>query len=331
MRVLVIKKYQYNKSCFIERQLPAKGDISVSVGDKVRSFDKIGHCVDSEDSGDIRLEGTFLKKQGEKVYANEVLWVKKRGFVKVKEGKAPFSGVITNFNEKNGTYRLRRNPKDYDLIAGASGVIKDIVEGKSVLISTPALKIYGVAGKGEDVFGELMMLGRHNEELDEVSDIELTGKIVVCGILNNYLYSKAKFFGAVGFVTGSITYSLYKDLLDKPSIIVANAFGHIPFDPLLFDYLNSVTSRFVILRPGIFEMVIPESNQMKWAYDSGIDSPMYTDVKEGQIVQVFTHSYFGRTGSVVGTELNRVKVQVWGEDKVLSLNPNSLAVIANNL
>src|SRR3989339_676539 len=114
MRLLVIKKYQYNKSCFIERQLPSVGEIFVNVGDTVKGFDKIGHCMGSDNSENLKFEGTFLKKESDKVYANEVLWVKKKGFIKIKEGSAPFSGIIANLNEKKNTFKLKRNPKDYD-------------------------------------------------------------------------------------------------------------------------------------------------------------------------------------------------------------------------
>ena len=89
MRTLIIKKYKQNKTSFVERKLPVEGDVLVKAGDVVKSFSKVAECLYSEKSQEIAFEGEFIKKEGDKVFADEVLWVLKKGFLKSKEGKAP--------------------------------------------------------------------------------------------------------------------------------------------------------------------------------------------------------------------------------------------------
>jgi len=325
MRALLVKKYKYNTKSLVERQLPAAGEVTVAVGDIVKGFSKVGECLYSERSQELAFEGDFVKKLGDKVFSNEVVWVYKKGFIKLKEGRAPFSGIISSVDMDKKTFVMKRPQREYSLIAGASGKVKSIVEKRGVLIESKALEVTGVAGKGGDVSGELIVMGGYKDFGGETVEGNFLGKVLVCGYLNSYLYSKAKFFGAFGFICGGVDYGLYKGLPQDPSIIVTTGFGNLPMDPLLFDYLKGVVSRFVVLRPSTVQILIPEEQEPEWAkvFMEGV----YTDVTEGQIVQILSQSYFGLTGTVVGFDKAKAKIEVWEKGKTINLLPESFGVI----
>jgi len=324
MRALVLKKYKRNKNSLVERQLPTEGDVLVKIGDVVKSFSKVAECLYSEKTQEMPFEGELLKKAGEKVFANELLWKSKKGILQAKEGKAPFSGIISSINEEEKTFIIKRQQRDYSLIAGAPGKIKNIIDKKAVLIEASVLEITGVAGKGEDVSGELVVLGTHKDPGNVEIDKNYAGKIIICGFLNSYLYSKAKFFGVLGFVCGGVDYSLYSSLSSNPSFIITTGFGQLLMDPMLFNYFKSVASRFIVLRPTLPQIIVPEEQDLKWA--SSIEG-VYTDVKEGQIVQIFSQDHYGLVGTVLGFDKNKVKVEVWEEDKILKISPDNIGII----
>ncbi|MFH1565681.1 MAG: hypothetical protein ABIB98_00565 [bacterium] len=326
MRALILKKYKYNKNSFVERRLPSEGTISVKVGDIVKSFSKVGECLYCDKSQEMVFEGELIKKEGEKVFANETIWVLKRGVFKVKEGKASFSGIIGNVDLDKKTYTVTRPQRDYNLIAGVSGKIKAVVEGRGVLVETAAISVEGVFGRGKDVSGELAVLGDYKDVGDDEINKSHTDKILVCGVLSSYLYSKAKLFGVLGFVCGGVDYELSKSLQGDLSLIVTSGFGQLPMDPLLFDYLKGIVTRFVVMRPSISQFLIPEEQSLSWT--NGVEG-VYGDIKEDQIVQIFCHHYYGLTGTVVGFDKNRVKIEVWEEGKIIKLLPESIGIVSD--
>jgi len=327
MRAVVLKKYVYNESAFVERQLPSDGKIVVSVGAKVRSFDKLGECIYSERSQDFSYEGELVKSEGELVYSDDVIWAKKKGPFGSVVGRAPFSGVIVDVDDEKKTYKLERKPRDFTLISGVPGVVEDIVAGKSVLVKTKALEISGVGGKGSDSSGEIVVIGSYGSEPADFSELgDLSGKIIACGVLSPYLYSKAKLFGVSGFIAGSVSYSLYKDLDvrgDVP-VVVLEGFGQIPMNPFVFDYLKGIASRFVVINPGSGKAIIYETRPLAWVDNS---AEIYADVLEGQVVQVFAHEAFGLFGTVLGAEKGRVKVDVWDLKKTVPFLPGCVGIV----
>lgn len=326
LRSLIVKKYRQNKTSFVERGLPAEGKVLVKAGEVVKSFSKVGECLYSEKSQKISFEGELVKKEGERVFANEVLWVLRKGFLKSKEGKAPFSGIISRVDEEHKTFFIERRAREYSLIAGAPGTIKSVIKNKAVLIETTAIEVFGVFGKGEDVSGELVVVGDYKDSDGVEIDKRHTGKIVACGFVNSYMYSKAKLFGVLGFVCGGVDYGFCESQVGVISLIAVTGFGRLPMDPVLFNYFKGVESRFIVLRPSIPQIIVPEEQSLEWA--KGIDG-VYTDVREGQVVQIFDQSRYGLTGTVVGIEKDEVKVEVWEEGKILKLSPDSIGVIAN--
>jgi len=328
VKALFLNKYFIDPEALIERSMPCEGNVFIKKGAVVQSFDRIGDCKVMLEEKSFTYDGDLVKKRGNYISQGEVVASSKRAFGLEVSTKSPFTGYIIKTDAVNKEIFIRKPSRPFELISGVPGYVTAIIEGRGVLITTRALRVRGVASYGAEVGAELLVFGEHNDNLKQENfENELAEKIVVCGHLTREAYAKGRAVGVEGFVCGSCNLALFNNLKgDCPPVLVLEGFGKIPLSPLVFDYLKSVQSRFVVLRACERELIIPESGKQGWCSTKSVP---FVDVKRGQAVQIFSFPYYGFFGTVISCDEEKglVKVEMWEKKEKIELPVENLGVV----
>jgi len=330
MKALFLNKYFIDPEALIERSMPCIGSISTKKGSVVQSFDKIGECKLVMEEKTFTFDGDLQKKRGDFVSQGEVVASSKKAFGLEVSTKSPYTGYIVKTDSVNKEINIRKPSRNFELISGVPGFITDVKEGQGVLITTRALRVRGVASFGFEVGAELFVYGEHGDSLKQENfENELAEKIVVCGHLTREAYAKGRAVGVEGFVCGSCNLALFTNLKeDYPPVLVLEGFGKIPLSQLVFDYLKSVQSRFVVLRSCEQELLIPESGEQAWC---GAKNVNFVDINKGQVVQIFCFPYYGLFGTVISYDEKKgnVEVEVWEKKEKIELPVENIGIVGS--
>jgi hypothetical protein len=152
----VIKKLMERQSLFVERSLSEEGNITVSVGEIVRPFDKLGHCTVSRRK--LLLPEKF-NPTGFKPNAKDASQFIYAGTVLGKDGKetiaAPYDGFLTKTETSQFIFEEEARP--HNLLSGVWGSVEKVLEGKSALISTNVVDVGLVVSTQGSFVGELVV------------------------------------------------------------------------------------------------------------------------------------------------------------------------------
>ena len=298
MKIPVLKKYIGREEVFIERRLPSVGNIYVKIGDEVNSFDTIGEANIVKEAEKISYKGKLIIKRNQRVYPGDVISVNTK-FFKKEEIKSTISGRISEIDEKNHVVFLEGLSNIYNLIAGVKGVVVDVSDSKSVLIKTPATIIKAMEGCGEEVAGELKYINEDVLSENEVTD-DVRGKILIVNRIESNALSKAKVLGAIGFIIASCEYAAFvKYREEKINLLVLEGFGKMSFVKPLVDYLKKLDSIFCVLRSYENMLVLPRVSVNEiLGTDLKYKEHFVTDVKIGDMVQIFIKERYGEFGVV---------------------------------
>jgi|GEM_PF-6045184 len=328
MNLGVLPKYKISGEILIERSLPCVGEINVKKGSIVQAFDKIGNGKMVLDEMEFAFEGELLKKRGDFVGSGEVISKKKKSIGGEVLFKSPTTGYIVKVDKETSSVTIRKPSRNFDLIAGVPGFVTSVIPTRGALITTRGVVVKGAWAWGDEVGGELVVIGDNDDDLtQELFEGDFLGKIVVCGRLNKEAYSKGKAMGVSGFICGSCNWSFVSTLKkDGPAIFVTEGFGEIPLSPILFEYLKSVSLRFVILRACEAELIVPEPENQKWCQ---VSNTYFTKAKVGQVVQIFSFPFYGFFAKVtsVSDEKNLLSVEIWGKKKTIEVRPENIGAI----
>lgn len=174
-----------------ERCLPLSGEILVKPGDAVEPGTVIGYNSSEECLHILRLEvdenGTaakLLRNVGDEVKRGEPVAYYMYFFgLGYKEYVSPVNGTFSSIDHKSGMLVIREHSTP--VTAGMHGVVEEVVEGHSVVISALGAVVEGTAGWGDIAHGELVILADSPEQVLEPGQIgpHCRGKIVVAGAL----------------------------------------------------------------------------------------------------------------------------------------------------
>jgi hypothetical protein len=312
-KVPVLKKYYFDKSAFIERKLPRPGNLLVSTGSVVNSFDKLGEARIVKDTEKVDFSGICKVKKGERVYPGDVLAVAKKYLFSKKEYKTTLSGTVSEIDKTKGTIQIDGLSSNFTLISGVSGEVVDTLDETSILIKSPAVVVKAVAGVGEEVAGELVYIKTGVLSSEDITE-RVKGKIVVANTANAGAISKAKALGILGFVLGSLEHVEYTKLDQEDfSILLLEGFGSMPISEPLLNYFKQIDSKFAAIRTYENMLIIPGEDILK-IIPKVRESYFESEITVGDYVQIFNKEHYGKTGKVIEVKTDTVIVVVDGNN-----------------
>ncbi len=237
-----------------DRVLPKAGRVVVRKGQKVSAADVVAESIVAP--AHILLDiprglgvpadqaAQHLQRQtGEQVEAGDVI----AGPVGVgrRVVRAPKAGKIIITDE--GQVLLETQGRPFELRAGYSGVITDLVPDRGVRIETTGALVQGVWGNGRMDAGVLTVLAAHAGDVLAANrlDISMRGAVVLGGIVE----SPDVFQAAVEVpLRGLICASIPAQLLPAASkcaipVMLLEGFGHLPMNAAAYRLLSTSERR----------------------------------------------------------------------------------------
>jgi len=317
-----------------QRILPLKGEITVSIGDKVEPETTVARTflpgsvetkniagILSVDPEDIELY--LLKKVGETFEKGEVIAQNKGLFGLFKtQIKSSFKGTLESVSKITGQAVLRSEPVPLEIKAYIPGVVKEIYPEEGVLIETWASFIQGIFGIGGERFGKVKFLAESPDSVLDEDKIDESCKdniLIGGGMVTANAIKKAESVGAKGIVTGGIEaldvaeylgYDIGVAITGSEDIdltmVVTEGFGHIPMAQKTFELLKKYDGKYASIngatqiRAGVIrpEIVIKQDEPPSEIKEKAMAEMKGIEI--GSLVRVIRVPYFGKIGKIVG-------------------------------
>jgi len=312
-----------------QRRLPLRGDILVSVGDKVSSrqvvarTDLPGKVYALNAAGQLNvleadLTQFMLKKEGDPVDKGELIALKTSLFGLLKTPlTSPVKGSVEAVSERTGRVMLREEPTPVEVHAYVDGVVTELHEGEGCTVETTGVFCQGIFGLGGETEGEIHIVCSPDATLEaSMFDSKLEGKVAVGGkLLTLAAYEAATAAGAVAVVTGGIHYKDTTAILGyelgvaitgteklRTTIVVTEGFGAIDMARATFELLSKYAGKKASvngatqIRAGVIrpEVIVPVEQSAD--HDARTEVP---SLDVGTPVRIIRAPYFGMLGKVV--------------------------------
>jgi len=320
MYVPVIRKIINRNNTFLERVLPEKGDISVKIGDKVSPYNPLGSCKISYNQ--LILPQKF--KPLENLNFGKLSQGATLGKFKKEYIHAPYNGFLEKDILKD-RWIFKETGREYTLLSGAWGTVKNIVEGRSVLLEISSKDFLMPVTCGNICSGELIVFPNPSELLIgsflENFTKDVSGKIFyIGGHVGLTTVMKAHSLNLSTLLAGSVSKDAYTFAKSKNiSLGVFEGFGEIPTSKVIFDELKNISSRFVFfdVERHLFRVPMPEK------LDNTVVKKPLKQLSIGDTVQIFQAPYFGYMGTVDTINESSILVKI-------SKNSNLIEVFMPN-
>lgn len=318
-----------------QRLLPLKGDVVVTVGQKVGPDDVLartllpGQVVPLNVANKLGVAENevlelMLKKEGDAVKNGEVIAENKPflglKFLKGSTCTATIDGTIESISKVTGQVLQRGAPTPVEVKAYISGTVVEVLPREGAIVACSAAYIQGIFGIGGETHGEIVVVVPDNKTVlsdDMISDRQ-AGKIVVGGsLVTAAALRKAMSCGVRGIVVGGFDDKDLRDFLGKDigvaitgnediptTLVVTEGFGQIDMARRTFDLLKRLEGKAASIngatqiRAGVIrpEIVVPLETSV--ASGAGEAKPI-EGLKPGSPIRVIRHPYFGMLGKVV--------------------------------
>lgn len=296
-----------------ERLLPVPGRVVVRRGQRVNPLDVVAEAKLNPEHLLLDIgrglglppkeaDEFLLRKDGDEVSEGDVL----AGPVGVARRlvRSPKPGRIVVAGE--GQVLLEVDTQPYELRAGYSGVVAELMAERGVVIETTGSLIQGMWGNGRINYGLLTMLASSPDE--EVTprqlDVSLRGSVLVVGCCKDEeVFRTAEELPLRGLILASMPSTLIPAAARAGyPIVVVEGFGHLPMNPLAYKLLSSSErrdtalnaehwDRFASTRPEIV-ISLPTETHAEPPLEISAFSP-------GQQVRVVSPPYKGKLASLV--------------------------------
>ncbi len=327
MFIPVLKKITYSDKGFIERAFPSEGNVTVTVGEKVEPFTKLGDTLVSYQILD--LDANF-KPQKNDYIDDHIYKGSPIGWTGRKKVFAPFDGRLKR--NVDDTYTFYEKPREFWLLAGVWGNVAKILDKRSVLINTQTVDIHLVASTNQSLSGELIVFPNPSDVLQseylEKFAKNLVGNIIYVG---NYagvkVVKRAIELGVGGVLAGGADRISFNTAKTANTFLGAiNGFGRVPTTNYVFDTIKEFSNRFIFIDgdQNVVKIPIPTSVSSQ---NTSADPKLFLNLESGIKVQILEKPYFGWVGVVdrVGESSIFVKLEDNGETVEVKI-PNFLAL-----
>jgi len=314
------------------RVLPAPGEVTVRVGQRVEPPDVIGRAALPGGYRVIpmarllrvpeeRLAEVCTHRAGDSVKAGDVL-ARGRSLPWPRVVRAPADGVIAALSE--GRMILEVAPQLVELRAGLPGVVVSLIgetrytgavssprQGQGVLIETKGALVQGAWGSGQESYGLLkVMVAGPDEPLGpEAIDVSCHGCIVVGGsTLSEATLRQAQQMQVRGLVVGSLPADLREATMDLPfPVLVIDGYGgQRPMASPVFEVLQANNAHEAVLNarcPGRWEasppeLIVPLTTAGGEQLPVDSDPPVDRRLAVGMRVRILRAPYAGAIGTI---------------------------------
>jgi hypothetical protein len=316
-----------------ERRLPLKGDVLVSVGDRVKAEDIIAR---TELPGNVQtinvanklsilpedIDRHMFAKVGDWVEKGDLIAETKTFFGLFKSTcRMPVAGTIESVSSITGQVIIREKAIPVEVNAFVDGKVVEVFESEGVRVETVAAFVQGIFGVGGETTGPLEAVASSPDEVitpDRVNPGH-NGKILLGGSLITIdVFKKAREVGVKGIVAGGIGDSDLRNLLGYDlgvaitgseeiglTLVVTEGFGEMTMAEKTFGLLSSKSgmktsiSGATQIRAGVIrpEVVIPlDGTAAKDTSEGEVQAS--TGLSIGTPVRVIREPYFGAIGKV---------------------------------
>ena len=233
----------------------------VSVGKSIIVDDKKSETVYVESFGKV------LVKKDDKVNPGDIL-CEKKGLVKSEKIKCEVSGIVLEIND--GVIAIRVYSPELQIEKGKmfspfDGVVENIDQGK-IIIKFSGLQLNLISSKGPSSIGKILY-EKASELEKKQKDIQdkYADTIIITDKVESDIYPKLSAIGALGIVTNSINYELYKRVavLEVPFGVISG-FGGLIEDETLVEWIKSINGQTAWFDGILNRIVIPTDKCPKW-------------------------------------------------------------------
>ncbi len=336
-----------------KRILPLKGDVAVSVGDKVSPETVVARTeipgpVEPVNVANILgvppedINESMLKKVGDLVEEGEIIARSKSFFgLFTSDAKAKISGTIENISHITGQVLLRGAPMPVEVKAYLEGEVTEVFEDEGVAVTTWGAFVQGIFGIGGETHGPIKMVSKSTTEIltEKEIDDSCKGCIIVGGsLVTAEGLKKAISVGAVGIVVGGFNDKDLRDFLGYDlgvaitgnegkgiTLVVTEGFGEIMMAHKTFDLLKSKEGKMACIngatqiRAGVIrpEVVLPTDEDLS-KEDKTIEQEN-VGLGIGSPVRVIREPYFGKLGKVADLPAPLQKLESESHARVLEV------------
>jgi hypothetical protein len=286
-----------------ERLLPLPGRVLSRAGAKVSAKDIVAqsnlapehHLLDVSQGLHVpasKAEKYIERIAGEEVAEGDVIATGPRGLVR-RVIRAPVDGRIVYV--RNGKVLLQRQSAAYDLFAGYTGVVQELIPDLGVVIEATGALVQAIWGNGQVDSGVMQLAVKGPEEALVAGrlDVSLRGAVLLAGYCEQpQVLQAAAEIPIRGLILGSMAVALAPLAQRMPyPILLTEGFGKLAMNPAAHQLLSTNVNRDVCvnaealdrdagIRPEVF---IPLPSQGKAVPPP--ESVLYTPGQKVRIVQ----------------------------------------------
>jgi len=311
------------------RQLPTDGRVLVRSNQKVNTTDVIAEARQEGKHVLVNVrralglastkdtESLIDRKVGEKVQKGDVIATYGKFLPKVV--RSPEDGDIVAIN--NGQVLLEVDSKVFQLKAGFSGTVVEVLPDRGAIIETHGTLVQGIWGNNQIDQGMMLALAQTADEAlkKERLDVSMRGAVLLCGYCADAEALKmANELPLRGLILGGIEAELISlaSTLSFP-LIVLDGFGPLAVNSAAFKLLSSNEKREICLNAAAWNLSSGERPEVIIPLPVEGTLPKETDeFKPDQEVRIQGAPYTGQIGILV-------RVRPW-----LTALPNGLRVPA---
>jgi hypothetical protein len=302
-----------------ERRLPARGEVSVTTGNRLDPLDTLARAMPPRARRAISLTRVLgvreedvpkrlLKQVGDSLEPREIIIAKPINFgFQQLVYRAPGAGQIVAIEGSWMLFDLDGMP--VDLHALYRGTVASIMPRLGAVIEAQGALIQGAWGSGREGYGVLRMMTKSTDERLEAQPLgmDTRGTILVAGAgVTEEALRRADELQAQGLIVGGLAPQL-RALAEQVTlpIIVTEGFGRVAMSAPIFELLNSfngqeaavnavMRTRGGALRPEIFIPLV--SGRFN---DRGTPQELTPlQVEPGARVRIVHEPYLGRIGTL---------------------------------
>jgi len=230
------------------RTLPVNGRVLVRRGQSVNPSDVVAEAIISPvhmlldiarglDTSEIQADQLLQCKAGDEVGEGDIL-AGRLGMGR-RVVRAPHAGRVMMAG--SGQVLLQLDTQPFELKAGYTGLVADLIDERGVMIETTGALIQGVWGNGKSNYGLLSMQAPTPDAILTPGqiDVSLRGMVIFGGICENEnTLLAAEELTVRGMILSSMEAGLAPLALSlNYPIILLEGFGHIPLNPQAFRLL----------------------------------------------------------------------------------------------
>ncbi len=332
------------------RRLPIKGEVLVSVGEKVGPQQVVAQAMLPGVLQTIKIAEklgiepqdvpSLLKlKIGDAVAKDQLIAEGKKlfGFFKAPTVSSEFVGTLESISEVTGNLLIREPSIPVDVTAYIQGTIKDVMPNEGVVVETRCAMIQGIFGVGGERVGTIRVAVADGGKVLDASDIldSDAGKILIGGSGMTFeAIAKASKLGVTGIVAGGLKDSDLTKFLGfeigvaitgqeqiNLTLMVTEGFGYLGMAERTFALFKSLEGKTASIngatqiRAGVIrpEIISPIAEDVKLAEQSAETF----ELKVGTPIRVIREPYFGKLGSVTELPAQLVVLESGTEVRVL--------------